>query len=354
MLASPGLGWLIDRADARRVALASIVAFAVVCATIALARMSLPLFYVLHVALALAALGTLPASYTRIIVAWFDRNRGLALGLALAGVGLAPVVGIPILSGVIAGGGWRRGYLALAALMLGVALPAVLLLVRSTPSRLGLGKDGDAWGAAALATALPAGPPFAVAVRSRVFILLALVFLVMGVVGAGLSTHLAAALADKGTSPAAVVHVLGRLGVGLVLGRLATGLLLDRVPARAVAAGIMGAAAVGIVLVARGEATEWAILLVGLGFGAEFDFLSYFLSRYLGLAHYGKLYGIVYGLFQLGWAAGAWGVGAAYDRLQSYDLAFAMLAGGAGVAAGLFLLIGRQPETDAGDYTAAA
>ena len=352
MLASPALGWLIDRTDARRISLISIVGFAGACVALALVPMSLPLFYALHAVLALAALGTLPASYTRIVVAWFDRHRGLALGLALAGVGLAPVVGVPILSAAIAGGGWRRGYLALAGLMLAVALPAVLLLVRSSPARYGLGKDGDPPGPAALATTV-SGPSFAVAVRSRVSVLLALVFLIMGIVGAGLSTHLAAALADRGAPPAAVVHVLGRLGIGLVLGRLASGLLLDRVPARAVAAAIMALAALGIALMAQGRAIEWAILLVGLGFGAEFDFLSYFLSRYLGLAHYGKLYGVVYALFQLGWAAGAWAVGVAYDRLHSYEFAFTLLAGGAALAAGLFLLIGRQPATDAGGYAPA-
>ena len=45
-------------------------------------------FYLRYIALAVLGVGTTHIAFTRIIALWFDRQRGLALGVTLAGVGI--------------------------------------------------------------------------------------------------------------------------------------------------------------------------------------------------------------------------------------------------------------------------
>src|SRR5208282_6544364 len=67
------------------------------------------------------------------ITEWFDRRRGLALGLALAGVGLGTAL-IPQLSNALIGNfGWRMGYAGLGVTILVLAFLPVALFVREHP-----------------------------------------------------------------------------------------------------------------------------------------------------------------------------------------------------------------------------
>ena len=346
VVASPAAGWLVDRYNPRSVIAWSIVAFAAVCATAALIPMSLPTFYALHVVLAIAAIGTLPGSFTRIVVAWFDQRRGLALGIALAGIALGPVAVVPLLQRVIDHGGWRSGYLALAALMLCIGLPATLLLIRSSPQAYGLAFDGRP-AVASVATRTSAVPvePLSAALWRKTTLLLVISFFLMGIAGLGFTTHIFAMLLDSGISSTHAASAVSVLGLGLLCGRLLSGIVLDRLPARFVSATVVAGMSVGL-MISTTPSTAWVgIALVGFGLGAEFDFLAYLISRYFSLAHYGKIYGISYSAFQVGCAAGAVAVGWAFDRFGSYDVAFKALGVISLIAAALFLLFGPQPHS---------
>ena len=79
---------------------------------------------------------------------------------------------------------------------------------------------------------------------------------------------------------------------------------------------------IGIALLALTDGVSMvhlAAVLMGLGFGAEFDLLSYFISRYLGLKIYGKIYGLMYSAFSLGAGIGPLLMGMSYDRLGNYN-----------------------------------
>ncbi len=64
---------------------------------------------------------------------WFDRQRGLALGIATAGVGLGVVVLPPFLALLINDFGWRNAYFGWMAVLLLAWLP-VALFVREPPA----------------------------------------------------------------------------------------------------------------------------------------------------------------------------------------------------------------------------
>src|ERR1700742_3830910 len=81
---------------------------------------------------------------------WFNRRRGLAIGLAFAGVGIGSVTLLPWVQVMIDQTGWRTACTAMGLLVL-IALAPINLLVRKRPGEPGLQPDGDAASSASVA-----------------------------------------------------------------------------------------------------------------------------------------------------------------------------------------------------------
>jgi MFS transporter, OFA family, oxalate/formate antiporter len=98
-----------------------------------------------------------------------------------------------------------------------------------------------------------------------------------------------------------------------------------------------------------GTSTDIALISVGaflLGFaaGAESDLIAFLAARYFGMAHFGKIYGMLYMPFGLFSAISPLVYGIVRDRTGSYDnmLSVAMVMFVAGGA--MLLLLGRYPD----------
>src|SRR5258708_6874562 len=74
---------------------------------------------------------------------WFNRRRGLAMGLAFAGVGIGSITLLPWVQLMIEQTGWRTACTAMGILIL-VVLAPINLLLRKRPEDIGLEPDGDA------------------------------------------------------------------------------------------------------------------------------------------------------------------------------------------------------------------
>src|ERR1700712_3260221 len=74
---------------------------------------------------------------------WFVRKRGLAIGIAFAGVGIGSIIMLPLVQTMIEQTGWRTACTAMGVLVL-VTLAPINLLVRKRPQDMGLEPDGDA------------------------------------------------------------------------------------------------------------------------------------------------------------------------------------------------------------------
>ena len=130
----PVAGRLADSIGSKRLLLPSMLVVAVLLAAIP-ATVSAPW----HLWLIFGLIGGLGAGanalpYMRTISAWFDRNRGLAIGTTLAGAGLGYTYVPPLLRFVIDDYSWRAAYLVLAGLILFIALPLVALFFRESPN----------------------------------------------------------------------------------------------------------------------------------------------------------------------------------------------------------------------------
>jgi MFS family permease len=289
-LASPLIGPLVDRFGSFTVALCSLALFAASLVALGTATHGLTSFLVLTAILSLLTIGSGPLPYTRLIVTAFERHRGLALGVALAGTALGAILIPRLLNPFIAAHGWRTGYYALAAAV-AVSLPATAWLLRGR-------RDSR--------VAARERVPLREIVREPGFVRLALLFLLVSIAVLGTVVQFVPMLADWGYSPSQAGATAGMIGMAAILGRLVVGRLLDVLAPAAVTSALFLLVALALVgLLLAGPRIAWlAALGLGFGVGAEVDLLAFLTSRYLPKGAYAGAFGALYAAFLLGGALG--------------------------------------------------
>jgi len=333
---SPGIGVLLDRFPPRRIILPSIVIFALALASLSRLGPSIQRFYLTYFILGLVANGTAQFAYTRTILTWFSRRRGLAVALILTGSGVGSIVIPPLTQWVIDHHGWRDAYLMLGGIAL-LGMPLTALLVRNRPMR----PQED--------ESLMSGVTVAAALRTAPFWILASIIMLSAFGENGLVTNLAAMLTEHGVTVQAAALALSVRGGAGILGRLCTGFLIDRFPAQRIQTAILLISAAGTFLLAFSGTSVMALVgaaLLGIGLGSEADVAPYLLARYFGRKHFSVLYGLTWTAYAIGGATGPMVVGHFYDRAGSYQprcivgLGFTTLLA---VAISLFLRRDRTP-----------
>jgi MFS family permease len=312
-LTVPVYGWMMDRWTIRRVALPGIVVFAVFLCLLGLTPKSLAIFTVLFAFTAVAGAIQTPLGYVKAISAWFDRRRGIALGIALAGVGFGALV-VPQLANLfIARFGWRGAFVILGVMVAAIALPAVALWIREP-----LPGEGE-WHGRPPARDLP-GLTVGQAAATRQFWLLAATFFLVALGLLGSSGHIVPLLTDRGLTPAQATATFSLIGLSTLCGRLVAGWLMDRVHAAHVATVFFLAPIAGFAFLLGGSGLLPAVgvVLVGLGLGAEVDMIAFLITRYLGQRSFGMLYGYFFMAFGLGGSCGRMLGGYLFDRAGSY------------------------------------
>jgi MFS family permease len=98
--------------------------------------------YVYYALLGVALHGVGPIPYGSVVCHWFDRRRGLALGLTMVGIGLGAVTMPSLAQKLIARFGWSNAYAILGCAVLLVALPVVAAFLKERPQDLGIVADG--------------------------------------------------------------------------------------------------------------------------------------------------------------------------------------------------------------------
>jgi len=317
----PLVGMMLDRWGGRRVLLPGILLFALATAAQSLMTASITVIYLLFSFKGLAGAGQTPVCYAHVIAKWFDRDRGLALGVAMAGVGLGTAIVPTLVAFMIEHWGWRMAYVGLGVFLLILAGLPVLAFVRDPQ------KDAPGREAERLAAPLP-GIATADALKgSWRFWGLTLGFCVAVVALNGIITQIVAILQDRGASLQSATSVLAASGIAAIVGRIVSGWLVDRIFAPFVGVGFFVLAMIGIALVGTGEGGMVPLVgtvLCGLTLGAEIDLMAFLVTRYFGLKAYGKIFGIMFGFF-----AGATGLGPvisglSFDLYHSYVPAFVL------------------------------
>jgi MFS family permease len=339
-ISAPLVGWLIDRYGTRRVILPAAAMFASILLSAKALSSSVWQLYFFYVALGFLGTGTGPIPYCSVVTHWFDRHRGLAIGLTMLGIGLGAIVMPPFAQRLIGKFGWRAAYSILGSGVLLISMPVAGAFLKETPRDLGLALEG----------VMPANTHGEVHVTglswhdawhtSTFWIAISAFFLVGGSVQ-GCVVHMAAILSDRGTTIEAAALGSSLVGAALLIGRVGSGYLLDRCFAPDLAAVFFGGTAVGIGFLSSATGLQFVgAFFVGLGLGAEVDIIAYLTSRYFGLRSFGKIYGFAMAVFLFAGALGPLAMGAGFDLTGSYHTPLAVLFTSTVVAAILMTRLG--------------
>jgi MFS family permease len=342
-IACPILGWFLDRFGTRRVMIPGVILYALVVAGFGLMRTNpvfmIPLIYAL---VGLVGAVQTPIPYAAVVAQWFDRQRGLALGIATAGVGLGVVVLPPFLALLINEFGWRHAYFGLGLTVLLLAWLPVALFVREPPA---LSRVAARHTTANLTDALP-GTQASQAFRQWEFWALTIAFFLGVMAINGTLTHVIPLLTDRGVSLQQAAVMFSFAGYAIIGGRVLAGWCLDRIWGPYVAICFFVIPMLGIALLASGATGIVPLIgavLCGAGIGAEIDLMAFFLSRYFGLKAYGKVYGVMFAVFNIGTGLGPALSGLSFDRFHSYGPVFIVYELALAITCLLFLRLGPYP-----------
>jgi MFS family permease len=349
VITAPTVGWLIDRYGARRIALISLPLFGITLSGMSLVTDQIWTFYAGWTVMSIFAAGTLPITWTKVVNGWFDDFRGMALGLTLAGTGIAATLAPSYVVWLIDIMGWRNAYVALAFTVMAISLPSVYLLFKE-PAESQSGKVNQIDAAISKQHLMATGLSVKEALKGYRFWVLSISLLLVAASISGVITNFVPLLTDKGLSFADAARYAGLIGVSVIGGRLVAGFLMDRLWAPMIAAIFLCMPCLAAFILTTGNISPMLLglsaLIVGLAAGAELDLMAFLVSRYFGLKHYGALYGGIYIFFSIGAGLAPAMFGWTYDMFGHYQAVLYMAAISSMIGACLMLTLGRYPLFD--------
>lgn len=331
----PFLGNILDRYGARAPLLLSVIALSALFISMALLDTSRSLlhFYAMFILLPLLGAGTQPVVFSRAIVGWFTKGRGLALGIALSGAGVGAMLLPLVVSSVITDHGWLGGYIALGMVSFLVAFPSAYFLIKERISEDALLKKTNL-------SDRNIDLNFKDIIRNSVVRPLLASFFLLGITLTGLLGHIVPISLDSGLDTPSAALISSVFGVAVIFGRIISGFLMDRYSPPVVGFAFLLCPALGALLFAYGSGFVVfvaAAALCGLAMGSEFSMLGLFVSRLFPLSSYGRYYAIIYASFLLGGVAGPLVLALSVDYFGSYRWGLTLLS--AVTLAGAWLIL---------------
>jgi MFS family permease len=318
-LAAPIAGALTDRIGARSVMSAG----ALTVGLGLLAGSRVQQLWHLYVVFALIGSGLMFATIipcSAVISNWFVSRRGTAMSAAFVGASAGGMVMSPVANWIILRWDWRVAFAVSGIEILILVVPVIWLVIRTHPSEMGLepyyrsGLDtpnaDDAWGVTVNE-----------ALSRPAFWQIALIMFVVGWVTAGVGMHCVAYLTDLEHSPTSAALIWSTvMGVSIV-GTMLFGPIADLWGIRNAVVSLFICFAVSIFMLtfarSYGVALSFAVLY-GFVLGAPLVLHPLLVGRYLGMKHFGALYGVLNIMGTTGAAIGPVGAGFFFDVYKTY------------------------------------
>src|SRR5947199_1553615 len=328
-VSAPLVGALVDRLGPRRLVLlgGTLLALGLLGSAYARALWHIIVLYGVVMTIGANCLGLVV--FVPLLSQWFVRRRGMAISIVQSANGFGRAASAPLAQLLISAIGWRRAYLAQAALMVALVLPLAGFFRGTDPS------------AAATRTApeSPQEPPEVAApsdrdwtvsdaMRTRHFWLLSIVYLCTGLGSFFVSLHQLAFAVDVGFDKLYAATVLG-LGSFLAIGgTIVTGTLSDYIGREWSAILAYGISIIGVVcaLLITSPDQLWLLWLhacfFGLTWGARGPAITAKTADLFPGGRLGTILGVITIGSGIGSAVGSWAAGWIFDLSGSYRVAF--------------------------------
>ncbi|MCZ6890855.1 MAG: MFS transporter [Gammaproteobacteria bacterium] len=139
---APFIGMALDRWHPRVVLLTGAVMVTMAYFLTALATSYLALYAVFGLLFGAGWRGISSFSTSRVLVRWFNRRRGLALSIDVAGASVAGIF-VPLIAvWMMHAFGWRPGFAVFGIFTLTIVIPLVLFVIKASPQDIGQHPDG--------------------------------------------------------------------------------------------------------------------------------------------------------------------------------------------------------------------
>ncbi|MQF67057.1 MFS transporter [SAR202 cluster bacterium AD-802-F09_MRT_200m] len=314
--------------------------------------------WMLYLAYFIMSVGQVQAGWLTVMTMmnhWFLRHRGLAMGLAMMGMGIGTLVLIPIIAWLINPDADRLGWRHTAEIFAVVALLSSFILpkiIRNKPEDIGEQPDGDSPGQnAPTESGTSQGKPeleltIGQALRTQAFWCISFGHGFGSMAVLAIMSHLGLLLRDMGHDVQTAGWVITvQTGVSIVF-QFFGGWIGDRMPKNIALFIFTSLQGVGVIFLVLGPHIFYFYafaVLFGIGFGGRTPLTTAIRGDYFGRASFGKILGISTVPMNLLLLISGPLVGFMRDGIGDYNNAFLLMAGLNLLGAALFL-IARRPK----------
>lgn len=329
---APFLGQALDRYPTRNIMLIGAVLLSSGFFLLSQVNNTWQLFLVVGTLVAggISALGG--QSSSRLVTNWFNKKRGIAIGIAAMGISASGVIMPPVATWLIEMLGWRGAYGVYGCLVLFIAAPIIFFFIKTRPEDVGLLPDGEkADPNAPVAELIPETEwTTKTLVRNPAFWTIAFTFAVYLCVFPAILTHLIPQIRDLGFSTTNSAFILSMAAGAGVVGKLLFGWLMDNINPKLAVLACSLLQICGAVMLMNIETYSLLIvaaLVYGLGMGGVVPLQGTIVAKVFGRLSFGRVLGLlrpamlpvqVIGVPLAGWV---------FDTTGNYDLSYMIFIG---------------------------
>lgn len=329
---SPFVARRLAKGNMRRIQIVSIIGYVLAYASYSLAQNVIHL-YISSILLGVFYLNSTLIPVSMMITNWFVKKRGFAMSLAMAGIGIGGFIFSPVVTFLLAEYGWRNTYRIMALIILVIALPTVIFLLRKKPEDMGF----EPYGAGeALEKVKRANVKKEVrhilftASESKFkffFLLLLLGMLANGIINGGAIGQLPPAIEGM-HGPIIQASIISIYSIVGVFGKLVLGWINDRygvITSAVIGCTLFGASFLFMLL--AGSVTMLYIMAVLFGLGDAIGTVTppLITGAIFDADKYGEAYGIANSFMQIGLSVGSLIVAGIFDATGAYTAAWVLL-----------------------------
>ena len=223
------------------------------------------LFFVAFASLRALGQGSLSINCVLLVNQWFVSKRGRAAALMTMGAVVSTALFPPFARFLIDNLDWRGAYAVLGVLVIGLIVPAAILVVRNRPEDMGLFPDGsDSPPVSEAGRSTPEAPRRANVYRSPGFWLLALALSTPSLVSTALVFHQASIFQENGLSATVAAGVFAIYSVSSAVSSLVAGFVVDRIGPNGLAVFSMATLLATVVLAVVMDSLFLAVIYVAM------------------------------------------------------------------------------------------
>ena len=327
---SPIVAKKLAGGNMKKIQSVSIIGFALSYASYALAKSPIHL-YISAFFVGIFYLNSTLIPVSMMITNWFIKKRGLAMSLAMAGIGLGGTIFSPIVTMLLNNYGWRQTYIIMAGIILVFALPTSLFILRKSPKEMGLQAYGE--GEEVISSSVNEDKGIKISVKEskgKIFFWIMMIGMVSnGLINSGALGQFPPALEELHgvATQAAIISLYSSIGI---FGKILLGWINDKfgVVVSCTYGCIMFGLAFVFMLLGKDVSMLYIMAFVfGLGNAIGTVIPPLVTAEIFGNKKYGDAYGMVNSSTQIGLSLGSLMVASLYDLNGSYTNAWIILLG---------------------------